>query len=126
MFESLRPRLVALREKILGSTRKPQALQGRFPADGQLRVARDLASAFGYGWSRGRLDLAVHPFSSGSGQDVRITTRVVESEPLNCAYSTIHEIGHACYEVGVDPAYLLTPLGQCVSMGVHESHSRIY
>ncbi|TMV58088.1 carboxypeptidase M32, partial [Thioclava sp. BHET1] len=114
------------REKILGSERKPKALQGRFPAEGQLRVARDLASAFGYDWSRGRLDLAVHPFSSGSGQDVRITTRVVESEPLNCAYSTIHETGHACYELGIDPAYLLTPLGQGVSMGVHESQSRIY
>ena len=126
MFDSLRPRLVALREKILGSARKPKALQGKFRAEGQLRVARDLASAFGYDWSRGRLDLAVHPFSSGSGQDVRITTRVVESEPLNCTYSTIHETGHACYELGIDPAYLLTPLGQGVSMGVHESQSRIY
>jgi carboxypeptidase Taq len=68
----------------------------------------------------------VHPFSSGSGRDVRITTRVVESDPFNCLYSTIHEVGHACYELEIDPDYALTPLGQGVSMGVHESQSRIY
>jgi carboxypeptidase Taq len=70
--------------------------------------------------------MAVHPFSSGSGDDVRITTRVSETDPFNCLYSTIHEVGHACYEQGIDPAYQMTPVGQGVSMGVHESQSRIY
>ena len=50
----------------------------------------------------------------------------IRSDPFNCFYSTIHEVGHAAYEQGIDPAYLLTPLGQGVSMGVHESQSRIY
>ncbi|MDR9395337.1 MAG: carboxypeptidase M32, partial [Roseovarius sp.] len=63
---------------------------------------------------------------SGSGDDVRITTRTAPDDPFNCLYSTIHEAGHACYEQGIDPAYRLTPLGQGVSMGVHESQSRIY
>ena len=66
------------------------------------------------------------PFSSGSGLDVRITTRTNELDPFNCFYSTIHEVGHACYEQGIDKDYLLTPLGAGVSMGVHESQSRIY
>lgn len=126
MFDGLRPRLVRLREAILGANRQPAPLAGRFPAEAQLRLAREVATAFGYDWSRGRLDLAVHPFSNGSGMDVRITTRVVETEPFNCIYSTIHETGHATYELAVDPAYLLTPLGQGCSMGVHESQSRIY
>lgn len=126
MFDGLRPRLVKLREAILGSARQPAPLSGRFPAEAQMKLARELATAFGYDWSRGRLDLAVHPFSNGSGNDVRITTRTVETEPFNCVYSTIHETGHAAYEQGVDPAYLLTPLGQGCSMGVHESQSRIY
>lgn len=126
MFDRMRPRLVALRAAVLGAAHQPQALQGHFGSDGQLRMARDLAATFGYDWSRGRLDLAVHPFSSGSGSDARITTRVVETEPFNCFYSTIHETGHACYELGIDPDYALTPLGAGVSMGVHESQSRIY
>ncbi len=68
----------------------------------------------------------MHPFSSGSGLDVRITTRTNPTDPFNCFYSTIHEVGHAAYEQHIDRAYLLTPLGQGVSMGVHESQSRSY
>ena len=51
--------------------------------------------------TRGRLDKAVHPFSSGSGNDVRITTRTSPTDPFNCLYSTIHEIGHASYEQAI-------------------------
>ena len=126
MFDRMRPRLVALRGKVLGSGRQVAPLTGSFGAEAQMRFARDLATAFGYDWDRGRLDLAVHPFSSGSGNDARITTRVAESDPFNCFYSTIHEVGHACYELGIDQDYGLTPLGAGVSMGVHESQSRIY
>ena len=126
MFDRMRPRLVALRGRVLGASLQPPVLQGRFAADGQMALSREVAAAFGYDFNRGRIDLAVHPFSSGSGSDVRITTRVSESDPFNCFYSTIHEVGHACYELGIDQAYALTPLGQGVSMGVHESQSRIY
>ncbi|MCO6381988.1 carboxypeptidase M32 [Oceanicola sp. 502str15] len=126
MFGALRPRLVALREKILASPHQPAALTGSFPEATQLALSQKLAEAFGYDFSRGRIDKAVHPFSSGSGNDVRITTRVDEADPFNCFYSTIHEVGHACYEQGIDQRYLLTPMGQGVSMGVHESQSRIY
>jgi carboxypeptidase Taq len=125
MFDSMRPRLVALREKVLGAA-APYGVVGRFPQEDQLALSRELATVFGYDWSRGRVDLAVHPFSSGSGHDVRITTRVNETDPFNCFYSTIHEVGHAAYEQGIDPAYALTPIGQGVSMGVHESQSRSY
>ncbi len=126
MFGALRPRLVALREKVLGSDIRPVALDREFDEAGQLALSDELARGFGYDLNRGRIDKAVHPFSSGSGQDVRITTRVSPRDPFNCFYSTIHEVGHACYEQGIDAAYLLSPLGSGVSMGVHESQSRIY
>jgi carboxypeptidase Taq len=125
MFAGMRPRLVALRQAVLDRPVPPR-LSGHFPKAAQLALARELAVAFGYDLDRGRIDLAVHPFSSGQGSDVRITSRVDERDPFNCLYSTIHEVGHAAYEQGIDPAYALTPLGQGVSMGVHESQSRIY
>ncbi len=125
MFGRMRPRLVALRGALLAKP-APSGLTGTFPRQAQLELAREIAGVFGYDFNKGRLDLAVHPFSSGSGQDVRITTRVDEADPFNCLYSTIHEVGHACYEQGVDPAYALTPVGRGASMGVHESQSRIY
>ena len=125
MFDRMRPRLVVLREAVLAHP-APAPLVGHFSTDSQLRMSRDLATAFGYDWSRGRIDLAVHPFSSGGGSDSRITTRVVETDPFNCFYSTIHEVGHSSYELAIDPDYAMTPLGHGVSMGVHESQSRIY
>ncbi|MEO0655246.1 MAG: carboxypeptidase M32, partial [Pseudomonadota bacterium] len=126
IFAALRPGLVSLRERILGSSVQPSQLDAEFPEDGQLALSAELATAFGYDTAHGRIDKAVHPFSSGSGLDVRITTRTAPHDPFNCFYSTIHEVGHAAYEQGVDRAYLLTPLGRGVSMGVHESQSRIY
>ncbi len=126
MFGALRPRLVALRDRVLGAARQPRSLDGTYSEDGQIRLSRDLAAAFGYDFSRGRIDKAVHPFSSGNGDDVRITTRTDPGDPFNCIYSTIHEVGHAAYEQGVDPAFHLTPLGRGASMGVHESQSRLY
>ena len=125
MFDALRPRLVALRAAILDRP-APAKLSGTFDEAGQLAFSEKLALAFGYDVQNGRIDKAVHPFSSGSGLDVRITTRTNPVDPFNCFYSTIHEVGHAAYEQGIDKQHLLTPLGRGVSMGVHESQSRTY
>ncbi len=125
MFEELRPKLVSLREEILGKDKLP-SVTGKFDQNIQLRLARELAVTFGYNLNKGRIDLAVHPFSSGSGNDVRITTRTDQSDPFNCIYSTIHEVGHATYEQNINKNYVFTPLGRGVSLGVHESQSRIF
>jgi len=124
-FDTMRPRLVALRSAVLDRP-FPQRLEGQFDESAQMKLSRHLARSFGYDMAHGRVDKAVHPFSSGSGLDVRITTRTNPDDPFNCFYSTIHEVGHAAYEQNIDRAYLLTPLGRGVSMGVHESQSRIY
>jgi carboxypeptidase Taq len=125
MFDRMRPRLVDLRARVL-QAEAPAPLDHVFDEAGQLAVSTLLAQTFGYDLNIGRIDKAVHPFSSGSGTDVRITTRTSPRDPFNCFYSTVHEVGHACYEQGIDRAYELTPLGAGVSMGVHESQSRIY
>ncbi|MGY9039910.1 MAG: carboxypeptidase M32, partial [Rhodobacterales bacterium] len=122
MFGALRPELTRLREAVR-EAEAPPVLAGRFDADAQMKLTRTLATTFGYDMTMGRVDEAVHPFSSGSGLDVRITTRTNEVDPFNCFYSTIHEVGHACYEQGINKEYFLTPLGGGVSMGVHESQS---
>ena len=125
MFSAMRPVLADLRAAVL-EAEKPATLTGTFDEAAQMKLSRHLARTFGYDMQRGRVDKAVHPFSSGSGNDVRITTRTNPVDPFNCFYSTIHEVGHAAYEQNIDQAYLLTPLGNGVSMGVHESQSRIY
>ena len=125
LFDRMRPRLVALRGALAEAPPAPE-LTGHFPRAQQIAMAHEVAAAFGYDFERGRIDEAVHPFSSGSFNDARITTRVNEAEPLGCIYATIHESGHAGYEQNIAQAYGLSALGQGVSMGVHESQSRIY
>jgi carboxypeptidase Taq len=125
MFGALRPELSELRAAVRTAA-APVKLDYAFDEGAQMKLTRQLAKAFGYDMSHGRVDKAVHPFSSGSGLDVRITTRTSERDPFNCFYSTIHEVGHGAYEQNINRDYLLTPLGRGVSMGVHESQSRIY
>ncbi|MZR13286.1 carboxypeptidase M32 [Maritimibacter sp. DP07] len=126
MFDALRPRLVALRDRVMGADHQPAPLSGTFDESRQMELTQEIARAFGYDMEHGRIDKAVHPFSSGSGLDVRITTRTSATDPFGSIYSTVHEVGHACCEQNIDRDYLLTPLGQGVSMGVHESQSRIF
>jgi len=125
MFGAMRPVLSELLAAVRAAA--PVApLSGTFDEAVQMKLTRLLAKTFGYDMARGRVDKAVHPFSSGSGLDVRITTRTNPIDPFNCFYSTIHEVGHATYEQNIHHDYLLTPLGSGVSMGVHESQSRIF
>ena len=123
LLESLRPGLVALREKIAGKS-APRKLTGHYPADAQLTLAKKVAARIGYDFDAGRIDTVVHPFCSGNGGDVRITTRIDEADPLNCLYSTIHEVGHALYAQGAPDPYM--PAADYCSMGVHESQSRFW
>ncbi|MDQ6988557.1 MAG: carboxypeptidase M32 [Mariprofundaceae bacterium] len=121
----LRPALVALRGKIENSSFQPKPLTGRFDEAKQMEMARRLATVFNYDWDAGRMDRSVHPFSSGYRSDSRVTTRVNPENVFDCLYSAIHEVGHANYENGRDPAMDRTPAGGHASMGIHESQSRM-
>ncbi|MEM9677001.1 MAG: carboxypeptidase M32 [Pseudomonadota bacterium] len=126
LLEGMRPRLSKLRAKVADSGVKAKELEGPFDTQKQMTLSRRVADALHYDFEAGRLDLSVHPFSSGTGGDARITTRVDEADPLGCLYSTIHEIGHALYEQGLPENWSMQPLGHHVSMGVHESQSRLW
>lgn len=123
LLESLREPLVALREAI---SEKPKAkgFEGHFSSEQQLALTTKLAKQLGYDFEAGRIDISTHPFSSGGGGDSRITTRIDENDPLNCLYSTAHEVGHALYAQGAPDEFL--PAAQYCSMGVHESQSRFW
>ena len=99
---------------------------GSYPADTQEELCRDVLSALGYPWDRGRLDTAPHPFSSGTTFDARVTTRFDESDPLGSLLSTVHEFGHATYTLGLPDDGYGTPLGEDRDLSVHESQSRLW
>lgn len=125
MFDRLRPRLVTLGQRIAESGHAPPRLTGRFPAEAQLALARETATMLGYDWQAGRLDTVIHPFATGTRGDVRITARIDEGDLFHGLLAAIHETGHALYEQGLDPDLAWQPAGASVSMGVHESQSRL-
>jgi carboxypeptidase Taq len=103
-------------------------IRGAFDEARQEAFGKEIAAAFGYDWGRGRQDRAPHPFciNFGGPGDVRITTRFDPGRLSPALFATMHEAGHALYEQGVDPAYTRTPLSGGVSLGIHESQSRLY
>ena len=76
---------------------------------------------------RARLDVSAHPFTIEIGlDDVRITTRYEGFDFKRSLLSTVHEFGHATYELQIDPALKYTPIATGVSLGVHEGQSRFW
>jgi carboxypeptidase Taq len=87
----------------------------------------DVITHFGYDWQRGRQDRSVHPFTTTLGLgDVRITTRLDKKWLPMAMFGTMHECGHALYELGINPNYRRTPLADIKSSALHESQSRMW
>lgn len=99
-----------------------------YPIDVQARVSRRLAAALNFDFERGRCDESAHPFctSIGGPGDVRITTRYLERFLSSSMFGTMHEVGHALYEQGLPREALFAPAGEAVSLGIHESQSRLW
>lgn len=98
-----------------------------FPKQTQWDFSNYLLRKLGYDAEAGRQDWSRHPFTiSFSPQDVRVTTRVDEQYLGNLLWSSIHECGHALYEQGLPTTHYGQPLGRPVSLGIHESQSRLW
>jgi carboxypeptidase Taq len=129
VFEPLRNETVKLVKAIQESKKQNSDKVLHQPYDESLQehFAVDVAKAFGYDFNRGRLDRTVHPFAQGiSKYDVRITTRYSPDFLSMALFGTMHEAGHAMYEQGIADKYHRTPLGHAISLGIHESQSRMW
>ena len=128
IFDRLRPKQVKLIKSIADSKQvKSDFLFKKYNEKKLNDFGVHVITKFGYDWRRGRQDKAPHPFESNfSVNDVRITTRYEEDNPLAMLFSTMHEAGHALYEQGVNPSYERTPLAGGTSLAIHESQSRMW
>ncbi|MBI1280371.1 MAG: carboxypeptidase M32 [Anaerolineaceae bacterium] len=128
IFAQLRSELVPLVKAI--TSQQPaddSCLKQFYPQQQQLDFGLKVIKKYGYDFNRGRQDLTHHPFMTKfSLGDVRITTRVQEHDLGDALFSTLHESGHAMYEMGINQAYEGTPLASGTSSGVHESQSRLW
>jgi carboxypeptidase Taq len=98
-----------------------------FDKQTQWNFGIDLLKQMGYDFEAGRQDVSAHPFTTNfSSQDVRVTTRIDENNLSEMIWSCIHEGGHALYEQGLSPEEYGMPLAEAVSLGIHESQSRLW
>ena len=127
-FAQLRAVIVPL-VKAISEKEQPDTafLQQSYPIEGQKVFAKYLMDTIGLDPNKCTIAESEHPFTCGfNNADVRITTHYHEFQPTFAMYSTIHEGGHALYELGVEDAYNHTCLTGGASMGIHESQSRFY
>ena len=129
VFAALKDKLVPLVEKIAATGKFPArgVLDQDFPVAEQEELGRQVLEDLGFDLEAGRLDVAVHPFCSGTSRDdVRLTTRYSADWLPGSLFGTIHEAGHGLYEQGLPEDAVATPAGGSVSLGIHESQSRLW
>lgn len=128
IFNVLRPKQVEL-IKAIGQAKQvdDSFLHVDYPEKSQWDFGVDVITRFGYDWKCGRQDKAVHPFTQTIHQrDVRITTRFDPERGASALFSTMHEGGHALYEMGFPQKFFRTVLANAASYAVHESQSRMW
>jgi carboxypeptidase Taq len=129
IFDAFRPPLVELVAAIGERHDRVDdaCLQGDFDEAAQWELGLQALTLMGYDFNRGRQDRAAHPFTTHfSSDDVRLTTRFDPHNISSALFGSIHEGGHALYELGVSPALDDTLLGEGASMVLHESQSRLF
>ncbi len=130
VFSTMKAYLVDILDKIRARPQIEDRCVGRYVScETQERISLYFMKVLHYEMDRGRLDVSAHPFTTSLGaDDIRITTRYVEDYFPSSLFSTIHESGHALYDMGIDPnpEFRGTKLAGAVSMAVHESQSRLW
>ena len=129
VFTPLRARLQVLLDDLMGSSTPPSAAfhERKVPIEAQKRFVRHLAQRLGFDFERGRLDVSTHPFCTGThSRDIRITGRYREAGVADALGTIMHEAGHGIYEQGLLHEHTGTPMAEPVSLGIHESQSRMW
>ncbi|PAY17406.1 carboxypeptidase M32 [Rhodopirellula sp. SM50] len=129
VFSDLKQQLSELIVAVTDSPQQPniEPLQRSYPIASQRTFSRDVAEWVGFDFSRGRLDETSHPFCTTLGpNDCRILTRYEEHWLPSGLFGTLHEAGHGMYEQGLRNDWFGLPPGSYVSLGIHESQSRLW
>lgn len=128
VLADLRERLTPMVQGIAGRTPAASPLASRvFAEAGQWELFSRILAAIGFDFARGRLDRSTHPFTLFAGpNDVRLTSRVSESDLLSGVLATLHEAGHGLYDQGFAKSDRNSLLGDAPSMGLHECMARLW
>jgi carboxypeptidase Taq len=126
LFQTLKKSLIPLLKNIQESETKPDPslLKRDCPLEIQEALSEAVAKVVHYDLDRGRIDTSPHPFTTGVGDDVRITTKYVLNDFSDSFFSIMHEAGHAIYNQNLNKDWKYQQVGLSCSGGIHESQSR--
>jgi len=100
---------------------------GPYEVEDQRRAVMAVLEGVGFDPDAWRLDVAPHPFAQQIAHgDIRITTRYDLNDFTGAYFGSLHEFGHGLYEACIPVRLARSPLGAPVSLGVHESQSRMW
>jgi carboxypeptidase Taq len=129
-FSMLAPALKRILDKVMTDGRfskEPPLTSITYEKPSMERVNQKMIELLAMPKDRLRMDVSTHPFTTGiAPDDVRITTRYEGVDFKATMYSTIHESGHAIYQLQIGDGLAFTPLGRGASTGIHESQSRFW
>jgi carboxypeptidase Taq len=126
LFAELAAFLPTMLQRVMEKQKRagePLPLDGPFPIEAQRRLGLEMARTLGFDFHHGRLDVSAHPFTGGTADDVRITTRYDEEDFARALMGVVHETGHALYEAGRPRDWRRQPVGRARGMVLHESQS---
>ncbi len=128
IFKDVREHLFPLLEKVRSFPTIDNSFMFKaYDEDKQWEYGLDVLKSIGYDFTKGRQDKSTHPFTTSfSPEDVRITTRLKKNDFSYMLWSSIHEGGHALYEQGLPTGEYGLPSGSYMSLGIHESQSRLW
>jgi carboxypeptidase Taq len=131
IFTPLRSQLTDLVKAVKATKAKvsTKCLEAKIDPAAQHAFGLYVLRHIGFDLEAGRLDTTTHPFCSGFAPgDTRLTTRYRDEKFTDALFGTLHEAGHGMYEQGLPKSGPLfgSPLADAVSLGVHESQSRMW
>ncbi len=129
LLDSLREKLTPISAQAveLSKNNQPTLPPGPYPIHAQQAFNSLVASHIGFDFDSGRIDTSTHPFCTTLGpRDIRLTTRYDESDFTSSLFGVMHEAGHGLYEQGLPATDFGLPSGSAVSLGIHESQSRLW
>lgn len=129
LFDAMKPELreIAAHAVERSKSLSPALPAGPYPIEAQKRFNAQVAATIGFDFDTGRIDTTAHPFCTTLGpRDIRLTTRYMESDFTSSLFGVLHEAGHGLYEQGLPVEDFGLPSGCAVSLGIHESQSRLW
>ena len=125
IFQFLDSTLPALTDEVIEyqSSHPPLEIAKPIPIKKQKELGKFVMQRMGFPFHKGRLDESLHPFTEGTSEDIRITSKFTEHDFLTGLMGVLHETGHAMYDYTLPSEWFFQAVGRDRGMTIHESQA---